>query len=316
MKKLLRYWASHSMMHVHVLFAVLASGIYFVSKMSDKKHDLAYLESWAILVFAIGVLHFLIHSFLYRQHKYLFDHQNVQSLPKERIRRFNFLFFLFFLACCVISVLLFSLLPISRMRDQTLYDLKVFFGLIIGFFISFGGTNTARYDYQNNAAKLAKNTMAKEAGLEATPLALIIIKGALIVLGLLLILYIIFRIVKEKFTAWRGEDALGGSRKIRGVDEISKRLDKDPLGKLSIFQRDPNSKIRRRFKQEILRGEKDKKRFFYFTAKELTQNEFGKNPSNREFHELYEKARYHEEGCDEQDWQRMREIRLQKEALE
>ncbi|MGN0405531.1 MAG: DUF4129 domain-containing protein [Bariatricus sp.] len=306
---LLRFWVNSSMRNFHVTMGVLAVAVHMVGKLSKTPE----LFALADMVALFAIIHFFIHSYFHRQQKFLSDNQRVYSLPKKKIARTGSLFLIGFLVAVSVGMAV-----VKEIYSGTLLDkLKAMFfyllGTLLGSVFDSDGLGRDELMLQDNTDLLGvMNQFSQKSdspwdNLINSIQTILIVVGVifLVVLCIMMIVNYVRRLIggaKFDVKGQRGLDVNDREESLRGKNAKHEK----------ILDFSPNAKARRIYRRSINRQRKRGQ----VVPEWMTPSEIENMVSlcgeekHRELHQIYEKARYSETGCTEEDAQRAKALKV------
>ncbi|MBN2239087.1 MAG: hypothetical protein JW712_04885 [Dehalococcoidales bacterium] len=304
-----RYWIAKSMRTFHVILAVAAAVSYTISGFSGED----WLAACGDGIAAFGILHFFIHTNLHRKYNFSIDYHRTYSLPNEKIRRLNAAF----LVVLVIGVCVGMVIARELYIGTLLAKLKLLFMYLLnkGFGVIFSTEGLGKddvliqedqslLDMLNGVAPQSNNACETTANHIQT----IIIIAGLLVLVILVLLFVIGIIRRTLHSAREtGEEKLW-----RETMDREEKLSRRTRRKQQRLGNSPADRIRRIYRHSINR----KRRRGQTVPEWMTPSEIEsmvsipEDPQYRLLHSLYEKARYSEDGCRDQEAKQAKGLNL------
>ena len=307
--KLFRFWVSCSMRDLHITLMVIAVAFWLVGNLS--KIEQCHVLSDVLAIFAI--IHFFVHGYFHRQQKFLSNNQRVYSLPKKKIAKSGGLFLVVFMgfAGAGIAVVKEIYTGTLLMKMKALW--MVILGKAFRVLIETDGLGTDELTLKEaeEILGLGGNIVAQEekpweAIVDKIQTVLIVI-GVIVLVGVLISLLVNYiRHIIENSKMQRKEHT-GVEINDKEESLLGKSVKKE-----SILDFSPNAKTRRIYRRCINRM----KRRGQVVPENLTPAEIERlvnMPMEKkyvELHQIYEKARYSEVGCSEEDAKRVKELKV------
>lgn len=298
--RVLRFWVNSSMRDFHVVLGVAAVASWVIGNISvnPKMHVLSDI----LTLFAIA--HFFVHGYFHKQQKFLSDNQRMYSLPKKKIRKTGGLFlgsFMIFVGVGIAVVReIYTGTLMAKLKALWMYLL----GVVFGAFINTDGLGTDELTLKETEEILGIGgaVQAKEESFWDT-----IINSLQTILIAIGVIFIIVLLVSMLVNYIRHKmSSMGGNQRNKVARDVSDReesLRGRGARRDSIFDFSPNAKTRRLYKKTIQRL----KRRGQIVPENLTPSEIETMVSMpaeapyQELHMIYEKARYSEAGCSEEE---------------
>jgi hypothetical protein len=307
--RLFGLWKNHSMRDLHVALSVITVALHVCGNLSGNSNWIAYADILALVI----ILHFFVHSYFYRQQKFVADNQRIYTLPKKKIAKIGGLYLVVFLLMTSIGMAvvkeLYSGTLLAKVKALCLYLLNKIFGAIVGS-DGLGEDKLAlRKDYSLLDAmnqSSAKTDSIWEQIMNNVQTVLIII-GVVFLIALCVI--IIVNYVRNFLgkTGIRMEGQRG-----REVSDREEKLRKSRSSREKFYDFSPTAKARRMYRKCINRKRKGNQTLGeWMTPQEIERVvSLPQEEHYMELHRIYEKARYSESGCSLEDAQRMKELKL------
>ena len=306
-KNIYELWISHSMAAVHVVVAVISALLYAVSKVGD--YPKFYTAS--ILLFTVGVLHFILHTNLNRQYHFLYDNRNIKSLPKKKIGQINGKSIAKYLVCSAGIIAL----TIETESGHIFYKIKdlflTAFAKLIGIFLENGEIDTGDVELQYRFGfirNLDGNGTLEKGTWEQI---LSVIQGVLVIIGIVFIVVIIGTVLRRCLKQLvQSVNLISGKNAVRESNDVTENAWKMKSQPLSRWSKDLNIRARWRYKKEINKLRRELQEI----PKHMTPSEIEQlvGTPDSEFymkiHGYYEKARYSEQGCSKEDYECMKRL--------
>lgn len=307
--KIFRFWVSCSMRDFHVTLMIIAVGSWIVGNLS--KIEQLHMLSDVVALFAI--LHFFIHSYFHRQQKFLSDNQRVYSLPKKKIAKSGAVFLLAFLGLAGAGIAIVKEVYTGTLlvKAQALWMIilaKVFRALL----------ETDGLGSDELTLKEAEEILGlggQIAAQEEKPWEAIIdkIQTVLIVIGVIVLVVVVISLLTN-YVRHIIENSKMQMKERTGLDVNDKEesLWGKTMKKDSILDFSPTAKTRRIYRKCINRM----KRRGQVVPDNLTPAEIERlvnmpmEDKYMELHHIYEKARYSEMGCSEEEVKRAKELKV------
>lgn len=307
--KFFLYWKQSKMRDFHVALAVAAVAAHMVGRLS--KNESAFILADVMVLFTI--FHFFVHGYHYYQHKFLTDNQRVYSLPKKKIARTGRIFLAGFLfAVSVIMAMvkeIYNGTLIVKLKTIFLYLL----GLLFGALLETDGLGKEELLTQNNYDLLG--TLNQISAKTDSPWEKLIssVQTFLIVVGVLFLVALcvaalagyVRRLIKGNGIRIKDEQG-------REVKDREEGIRKKTFKRENMLDFSPTAKARRIYRKYIQR----QRRKGQVLPESLTPAEIERMvamPEEEKYltlHQIYEKARYSEYGCTEEDAQQVKALKV------
>lgn len=307
--KLFRYWKQSSMRDFHVTLAVIAVAAHMVGRLSKNENAFILADVTAL----VAIFHFFIHGYLYHQHKFLTDNQRVYSLPKKKIARIGTGFLAGFLfAVSVIMAMvkeIYNGTLIAKIKTIFLYLLGILFGTLL----ETDGLGKEELITQNNYDLLG--ALGQISAKADSPWEKVIsgVQTFLIIIGVLfLVILCVAAVVGYVRRLVKGSGVRIKDERGREVADREERIRKKVSKRENILDFSPTAKARRIYRKYIHR----QKRKGQILSESLTPAEIEKMvamPEEEKYlilHQIYEKARYSEHGCTEEEAQQAKALKV------
>lgn len=306
--RIFQFWINSSMRDFHVILGVISVVLQIIGKIS-KNPQLPVLGDITAL---FAILHFFVHGYFHRQQRFLTDNQRVYSLPKKKIAATGALYLTSFMAAVIIGMAvvreLYSGTLFAKVKAMFVYLL----GLLLGALFESDGLGRDELLMQDSDILGAMNQVAKKAD---SPWENLInsIQTVLIIAGIIflvvLCIALIVNYVKQLFnrTDFHIREAQG-----REVQDREETIRDQRTRREKFLDFSPAAKIRRTYRRCIKRH----KRAGQTVPEWMTPAEIEsmvllpEKERYLELHEIYEKARYSESGCTEEDVKRIKTLKV------
>ena len=304
-----RFWVSHSMRDFHVALGVASVVIQVVGRLSGHSELFAVADILALFT----ILHFFLHSYFHRQQQFLTDNQRVYSLPKKKIARTGAGFLCIFLIVASVGMTIvkevYSGTLLAKLKAMFLYLLGGIFGALLGT----DGLGKDDLLLQDNTNLLG--VMNQVSAKSDSPWDNVIngIQTVLIIVGVLLLVVLCITLlvnyvrrliggVKVEVKDAKGRDVNDREERIRGTGSKREKL----------LDFSPNAKTRRIYRRSVnkqrRRGQTVPE---WMTPKDIeAMVAMPGDEQHLELHHIYEKARYSEHGCTEEDAKRAKLLKV------
>lgn len=312
-EQLLNFWKRHSMRTPNLIMALAAVASLIVSELSGDSRLMVVGNVIAL----IGIFHFFIHGYFYNQYRFLSNYSLRYSLPQKKIRKIGSLYFGGFLMAVGVGVAviheLYSGTLLAKLKAMIFYVLEKLFGQI------FDSDGLGRDEFIIQQKDSLLGTMNQIAKKPESPFEQLIetVQSILIVVGIVMILAVlvtaIIASIRRKIQGVRVDHESDGPVELADSEES--------LGKRS-EQRDhpldfsPTARIRKIYRKTINHHRRRGQRILdWMTPKEAEQFVgVPEDQPHQELHAMYQKARYSETGCSEEDLRRIRSLKLRRDS--
>ena len=300
---IVRFWIRSSMRDFHVLVVVLSLAIYLVARLSDSSGLLSLGDILALF----GIFHFFVHGYFHKQHRFLSDNMRTYSLPKKKIARNGGIFLAGFLLLAGVGMAvireLYTGTLLAKLKAMLLYLLAKILGDI------FASEGLGKGDMLVSSSDSLIGAMDQAGSEKSTAWEAVInsVQTVLIVIGLIVMLILVVTVVAAFIRR-----SLGGIRltedgeKVSVTKDAESALDRRKVRRESIFDRSPNARIRRIYRGMINAQRKRGQAMpGGMTPEEIeTMVSVPGGEPYQAIHHAYEKARYSEKGCTDEDVER------------
>ena len=307
-KSIFRIWMKYSMRDFHVIIALLAVATHVIGNIS--KNSGLFIVSDVIALFAI--FHFLIHGYFHRQYKFLTDNQRVYSLPQKKINANGRKLLGIFLIAVSIGMAVVKELYrgtlVRKFKVMVYYILAKIFGKLI----DMGGLKEDEHILGDQSNLLGVMNQVESKTDSPWEQFLSGVQTVLIILGFLLVIVLIVSLIVNAVRRKGRNLALDEAAEGRDVKDremsIGKAANKSP----SVFDFSPAAKVRRAYRKSVNKYRKHGQSLSaWMTPTEIeTAVSMSQSENYKEFHEIYEKARYSEQGCTEEDANRLKSLKM------
>lgn len=307
--KLFLFWKNSTMRDFHVSLAVIAVASHMVGRLS--KNEYAFVLADVIALFTI--FHYFVHGYLYHQHKFLTDNQRVYSLPKKKIARTGTIFLTAFLFVVSVTIAIvkeiYSGTLVEKIKTIFLYLVGTFFGSLL----ETGGLGEDELLLQNNYDLIG--TLNQISAKTDSPWEKVIssVQTFLIVVGVIFLLVLCVAAIAgyiRKMIA--GTRVIVRDEQGREVKDREEKIKNVSAKREHILDFSPTAKARRIYRKYIHRQRKKGQ----VLSESLTPAEIEKlvaMPEEEKYltlHQIYEKARYSEFGCTEEEAQKVKTLKV------
>ena len=305
-----QFWVNRSLRDFHVVLSVIALGSQVIGAISNNPNIASFGEGIALFT----ILHFFLHGYFYRQQKFLSDNMRVYSLPKKKIAKTGTFFLTLFLTCICIGMAvireIYTGSLIGKLKALFLFLLQTIFGAA---FKSDGLGKDELLVESNNDLLGVMNQFSSKAD---SPWERVInnIQTLLIILGVLLLVVLCIWAAITAIRRFFGN--LGAGTSVRktalNTNDQEKRIAQSTASREKIFDFSPVAKIRRAYRRCInQRRRKNQSIPQWMSPKEVEQLvSVPEETAYQQLHELYEKARYSQSGCSQEDVQAVKKLKI------
>ncbi len=303
-----QFWVSRSLRDFHVVLSVVAICSQIIGAVSGNQN----ISSFGEIIALFTILHFFLHGYFYRQQKFLSDNMRVYSLPKKKIARTGSLFLLLFLTCICIGMAIvreiYSGTLLEKIKSLFLY----LFQSLLGQAFQSDGLGKGEMISQENTLFGAMNQISAKPD-SAWENLINQIQTILILLGILLLIVLcIFAVVS--FVCRIAAKAHLQIKQVVRKDTIDqeKQLRRTASSKEKLLDFSPVAKIRLAYRRCInQRRRKNQSIPQWMSPKEVEQLvSVPEEMAYQQLHALYEKARYSQSGCSQEDVQTVKKLKI------
>ena len=306
---LARLWVRSSMRSFHVTIGVVAVASQVIGRISGSPRTTVFGE----IITLFGILHFFLHGYFHRQQKFVTDNMRVYSLPQKKIAQTGALYLAVFLVMTLIGMAL-----VREIYSGTLLDkLKTLFlyclGAIFGAVFETDGLGRDELTVQSNTDLLgAMNQIAAQSD---SPWDNLInsVQTVLIIIGVLLLLVLcvmgLVSLARRLILRARPE---AGRTVARNTADRETRLSGSAGTKERLLDFSPEAKVRRIYRKCInhRRGRGQAIPEWLAPAEIEQLVALPQDERYQALHAIYEKARYSEAGCTEDEVRRVKDLRI------
>lgn len=304
---ILRYWKTHSMRNLTVFLGVAAVATMVVSKLSGNEQMRMISDVLAL----VDILHFFIHGYFYNQHRFLSDYLTSYSMPQKKIARSGAAYFAGFMLflCMGIAVVreIYTGTLVAKLKVMVNYLLGLFFGGLLGHDGIDNGeliiaNKNGLLDMMNQVAHQEESAWGGVINMVQTVL---IILGVAVMAGLALAALI--GAVKRLISKARGMD---DRECVTQTFDLEQALTKNRRKGENPLDFSPDARVRRIYRKVINRQRRKGQSVpVWMTPAEIENMvQLPEQESYRQLHAVYEKARYSEAGCTDEDVSRAKAV--------
>ena len=302
--RLFLFWRSSSMRDFHVLLGVISVGLNIAGKLSGNTNW--QMQSELIALFAI--FHFLIHGYFYKQQRFVSDNQKVYSLPKQKIARIGGIYLSVFLVLAGIGIAF-----ARELAGGTLFEkLRVFFlyifATIFRAFLSTDGLGKDKLMVRDDFSVIEGMNQIAQKGDSPWEKFLNNLQSVLIIAGVVILLVVLVMLFVNYIRKLTGN--ITGSVIRTGeqsVSDLEERIASGYGKRESIFDFSPSARARRLYRKEINRNRRRGQNLpDHMTPAEIEEYVALESGKRSVLHSLYEKARYSQNGCTDEDVKTMK----------
>lgn len=298
--RLFRFWVNSSMRDFHVVLGVASVMSWVIGNISQnpKMHVL----SDVLTLFAIA--HFFIHRYFYRQQKFLSDNQRMYSLPKKKIRKTGGLFLGSFMIFVGVGIAVVREIYTGTLMAKAQALWMYILGMLFGALVKTGGIGSDELTLKEAEEILGIGGVTQTNNESFWESIINSIQTILIIVGVIfmasLLISMLVNYIRHQMNAKRG---IQKDKIAKDVSDREESLRGRTTRRESIFDFSPTAKTRRLYKKTIQRL----KRRGQIVPENLTPSEIEKmvampaETPYQELHVIYEKARYSENGCSEEE---------------
>ncbi len=304
-----RFWINHSMRNLHVALGVAAVTLQVIGRLSGNPKLLVIGD----MVTLIAIFHYFIHGYLYRQQRFVTDNQRVYSLSKKKIARMGAAYLAAFLAALTVGMAvvreIYSGTLLAKLQAMATFLL----GSLLGAVFESDGLGRDELLLQDNTDLFG--VMDQFSRKTDSPWESLInsIQTVLIIAGVALLLVLCVAVAAAYVRRLFGKARLQADRR-QGFETADReeKIRGKKAGRERILDFSPTSKIRRIYRRCI----NSKRRRGQTVQEWMTPAEIEnmvlppEEEKYRTLHTSYEKARYSEKGCTEEDVQRIKALKI------
>ena len=303
----IRFWISSSMRNFHVSIAVIAVASYVIGGISNNPS----LTVFSDVVTLFGIIHYFIHGYFHRQHQFLTDNMRVYSLPKKKIARTGSLFLtLFMLMVCIGMAIVREIYQgtlLAKLKTLILFVLATILRALFGT----DGLGQENHITQNNFDLIG--SMNNIAAKSDSPWENIInaIQTVLIIIGVILMIVLIIMAVINFVRRLLGKAGLTVKKTVgKETNDREESLWGTRPKREKLLDFSPTAKIRRIYRRSINRQRKRGQIVpEWMTPAEIESHvSMPHDEQSRQLHEIYEKARYSENGASDDDARQIKKL--------
>lgn len=303
-----QFWVSRSLRDFHVVLSVVAVCSQVIGAVSGNQN----ISSFGEIIALFTILHFFLHGYFYRQQKFLSDNMRVYSLPKKKIARTGSLFLLLFLTCICIGMAIVREIYSGTLLEKVKFLFLYLFQSLFGHLFQSDGLGKGELLTQENHLLGVMNQVSSKTD-SAWDNLINQVQTVLILLGILLLIVLcIFAVVSfvRRITAKTHlqikqvvrKDTIDQEKQLRGAASSKEKL----------LDFSPVAKIRRTYRRCInQRRRKNQSIPQWMSPKEVEQLvSVPEEMAYQQLHALYEKARYSQSGCSQEDVQTVKKLKI------
>lgn len=307
--KILRLWVSSSMRDFHVFLAVAAVATWLIGNLSKNPnmHILSDCLTW------FTILHYFLHGYFYRQQKFLSNNQKNYSLPKKKIARCGGIFLCGFLICVCIGMAvvreIYTGTFLAKLKAIVYYVLAKVFGIMI----ENGGLENDGLHVNHNVSILDELALVSQKADSPWERLVDHVQSVLIMIGIVVILMLLILVIVNyirRIFEKKKLDVENHSGKNIEDREVSLWGSAKTREKFLDFS--PAAKTRRIYRKCINRHRKGGRMIQEWMSPSEIERlvAIPKEENYQELHEIYEKARYSEFGCTEEEAKRAKNLKI------
>lgn len=304
-----RFWVNSSMRDFHVALGVLAVAAQVVGRLSGHPELFAVAD----LIALFTILHFFIHGYFHRQQKFLTDNQKVYSLPKKKIARTGGFFLVGFLVAVSVGMAvakeIYSGTLFAKLKAMFFYVLGVVFGAILGT----DGLGKDKLLLQDNTNLLGVMNQFSQKTDSPWDHVMNLVQTILVIIGVIFILVLCVMMIVNYVRHLLGKAGfeIKGAKGL-DVNDREETIRSREAKREKLLDFSPNAKARRIYRRCINRQRKRGQTIHeWMTPAEIeTMVSLDGNEQHMELHRIYEKARYSETGCTEEDAKRAKTLKI------
>lgn len=303
-----QFWVSRSLRDFHVVLSVVAVCSQVIGSASGNQN----ISSFGEIIALFTILHFFLHGYFYRQQKFLSDNMRVYSLPKKKIARIGSLFLLLFLTCICIGMAIVREIYSGTLLEKVKSLFLYLFQSLLGQAFQSDGLGKGELISQENTLLGAMNQISAKPD-SAWDNLINQVQTILILLGILLLIVLCIFAVVSFVRRIAAKAHLQIKQVVRkDTVEQEKQLRRTASSKEKLLDFSPVAKIRRAYRRCInQRRRKNQSIPQWMSPKEVEQLvSVPEEMAYQQLHELYEKARYSQFGCSQEDVQTVKKLKI------
>lgn len=307
--KLFRLWVASSMRDFHMTSGVVAVASFVIGNISHNPN----MHIVSDIVTIVAIAHYFIHGYFHRQQKFISNNQNTYSLPKKKIARTGGMFLVGFMVFVFVGMTIareiYTGTLVAKVKMFIMYILATVFGVIFEF-EGLGDDSLKVKDtmslLENMNQVAAKQEAPWENFMNSLQTILMIVGVVfLLVLCVSVVVNYVKRLIHDFKVDVKGD---GG----RDVSDRETRLGRRMAKRENIFDFSPTAKTRRLYRKVINRQRRQGQSVpeWMSPAEIEAMVALPKEENYHELHRIYEKARYSEQGCTDEDAQRAKSLKV------
>lgn len=306
--KIFQLWVNSSMRDFHVFLGVAAVASWLIGNLS--KNPNMHVASDMLALFVI--LHYFIHGYFYRQQKFLSNNQKNYSLPKKKIARCGGMFLGgFMVAVCIGMAIVKEIYTgtfLAKIKAIVYYILATVFGVMI----DNGGLESDGLHVNKNMSILDELAMVSQKADSPWEKVIDKVQSILIMVGIVfIILLLIVLVVNYVRRLVENTKIVVENRSGENVVDRESSLWGKEKKREKFLDFSPAAKTRRIYRKCINRYRKNRAIQDWMSPSEIEQIvSVPKEEKYQELHEIYEKARYSEFGCTEDEAKRAKNLKV------
>lgn len=294
-----RFWVARPLRTFHVILAIAAVAMEVISRISG----MTWLSPAAELVLLFGILHFFLHTSFRRRYTFFLDNQRTYSLPEKKIGRISWgylaLFMLFLCVGMAVAREVYDGTLLEKLRLVILYLLQA----VLGALFSSNGLGEDELLISNNQGLMEALGEVEPRGQQPWEALAGQIQTVLVLLGLALLAALAAAAV-VRLAARALSQARGGGEGIhlRETQDKESRMARKRREGDRITDRSPTGRVRRCYRRYVNRSRQRGQAIpAWMTPAEIQQALAAPGENGSALRELYEKARYSQYGCTEEE---------------
>lgn len=307
--KIFRFWVTSSMRDFHVVLGVSAVACWLIGNLSQSPK----MHTMSDIVTLFTIIHFFIHSYFHRQQKFVSDNQKMYSLPKKKIAKTGGMFLALFVVLVGIGIAvvkeIYSGTLLAKLKAMYMYLMSKFFGAV---FETDGLGRDELYFKDHTDMLGAMNGIAAKAD---SPWENIVnsIQTVLVVIGVILLIVLCVALIVNYVRNMVSGMKVNGKKYVeKNVSDREESLWGKSSKREKLLDFSPTAKARRIYRR-CINKQKGRRQAIpdYMTPAEIENMvSLPADVKYRELHNIYEKARYSEQGCTEDDVKRAKTLNV------
>ena len=303
------WWVRRPLMDLTVFLAVLAVSVRVIGQVSGSGKAVIASE----IILAVTLAHFLIHAFYHRQYRFVTDNRHTNAIPVKKIRRLGLRTLgLFLVGTAALTALIGAFISGwlgALIKAAVVLILNRLFGGLLDLNPFDDSQETVVHSDYGVLEALGDGSQTGsgwERFIDWLQIGLIVI--GLIVFAVIIISLIVSA-VKQKIGGLTLKQEGDVSELTDDIEEAFSPESKD--SRVPFFDRSSTASVRRLYRRQIMRLKRRGQVIPQSSAPREAEDLVGLTgrPDSELVHKLYEKARYSQSGCPDED------LRMMKQAV-